>query len=69
MSQSINVEQNGAVLRISVQETQTLRSILAEKNIDPKDYIILVNGTPSTLDQEINEKDNVIILPRVKGGI
>ena len=69
MSQSINVEQNGAMLRTSVQETQPLRSILAEKHIDPKNYIILVNGTPSTLDQEITEKDNIIILPRVKGGI
>ncbi len=65
---SPSIKQKGVISEIEVQQERTLRAVLEELEVDPSDYIVLVNDQKADLDAKITPKDRVLVLPKVRGG-
>jgi sulfur carrier protein ThiS len=53
--------------RIIVTETKTVRELLGELGLS-KDHVVLIDGKRVSLDFEIQENDQVVVLPLIAGG-
>jgi sulfur carrier protein ThiS len=53
--------------RIIVTETKTVGELLSELGLS-KDHVVLIDGKRVSLDFEIQENDQVIVLPLIAGG-
>lgn len=53
--------------RIIVTETKTVGELLSELGLS-KDHVVLIAGKRVSLDFEIQENDQVIVLPLIAGG-
>ncbi len=53
---------------IKVTRKQTVAELLKELNLADSFLAVLVDGTKADLNDEINENQKIIILPKIAGG-
>jgi sulfur carrier protein ThiS len=53
--------------RLIVTEPKTVAELLQELNLSD-DHVVLVTGKRVALDYQLQENDNVVVLPRIAGG-
>jgi sulfur carrier protein ThiS len=53
--------------RIIIEETKTVAELLSELGLS-RDHIVLIDGKRVPLDFELQENEQVIVLPLIAGG-
>ena len=64
MSDALKVKQ---ILKVNVEESKTVAQLLFELELST-DHVILVDGKRVPLDFQIDQNEDVIILPLIAGG-
>ncbi|MHA1630702.1 MAG: hypothetical protein ACTSXO_07720 [Candidatus Heimdallarchaeota archaeon] len=58
-----------SILKFVPEERMVLRQFLLKEGVkDLERRVILVNGQPSDLNQFVERNDEIIVLPKLKGG-
>jgi sulfur carrier protein ThiS len=55
------------IRKLIVTEPKTVAELLVELNLSD-DHVVLIEGKRVSLDYEIQENENVVVLPRIAGG-
>jgi sulfur carrier protein ThiS len=55
------------IRKLIVTEPKTVTELLVELNLSD-DHVVLIEGKRVSLDYEIQENENVVVLPRIAGG-
>ena len=58
----------GVLKEFKIQKNQLVGDLLKELNLNDKFFAILVNGKKASLNDEIQEGSDIVILPRIAGG-
>ncbi|MCF2142495.1 MAG: hypothetical protein K9W42_02190 [Candidatus Heimdallarchaeota archaeon] len=58
-----------SIMKFVPEERMVLRQFLLKEGVkDLERRVILVNGQPSDLNQFVERNDEIIVLPKLKGG-
>jgi sulfur carrier protein ThiS len=52
-----------------IKKKTTVENVLKEMKLESRFYAVLVNGKKAEMDYILNEKDDLLILPKIAGGI
>nr|MDO8119587.1 MoaD/ThiS family protein [Candidatus Sigynarchaeota archaeon] len=63
-----DVAAHSAYKEIKITKTQTVADLLKELNLEDAFLAVLVDGRKAELNDEINENQKIIILPKIAGG-
>ena len=55
------------IRKLIVTEPKTVAELLLELELSDE-HVVLIGGKRVTLDHQIQENDNVVVLPRIAGG-
>ena len=55
------------IRKLIVTEPKTVAELLVELDLSD-DHVVLIEGKQVSLDYEIQENENVVVLPRIAGG-
>lgn len=58
----------GVLKEFKIHKEQLVSDLLKELNLNDKFFAILVNGKKASLNDEIQEGSDIVILPRIAGG-
>jgi len=58
----------GVLKEFKIQKNQLVGDLLKELKLNDKFFAILVNGKKASLNDEIQEGSDIVILPRIAGG-
>lgn len=58
----------GVLKEFKTQKKQKVSDLLKELKLNDKFFAILVNGKKASLNDEIQENSDIVILPRIAGG-
>jgi len=69
MKQISELLETGVYETFTPEKKMTVRDLLKELNLEGKYFGILINGKKATEDTVITEKDKIVILPHIAGGM
>lgn len=58
----------GSVETYLIKESMSVSDLLKKLNMSDKVFAVLVNGRATKLDQKIDSKSEITILPKIAGG-
>ncbi len=58
----------GVLKEFTIKKKQKVSDLLKELKLNDKFFAILVNGKKASLNDEIQENSDIVILPRIAGG-
>lgn len=64
--QKINESSSISVYR--VKSSQTVHDVLKKLNLESRYFAVLVNGKKADLSLVVDQKDEIVVLPKIAGG-
>jgi len=63
------INEISSMQKFIAKRNQNVESLLKELKLETKYFAVLVNGEKADFTTELKEKDEVIILPKIAGGL